>query len=247
MLKKSVKILSFICLGCIGKRIWKMHAFKVVDPENIFLSFPAISAQIVLILRVHLFWQLKVFEKYFTSLGVFGLSQKIQSNGKWFPLTVNHAPKPCKIFYTCILPSIDFHSRKIEEREKQQELRLHIQAPTRAPIAHPSTGESHPSTGEIVTPQHRLDRHHPRPIHPKPISFSTQSSSASLFSPSFSTADLSLFPSTTRFNEFFLLGFVSFVFIYWKMILYICLEVEKMWATSKKCLFYSIFKNTTKH
>ena len=57
-----------------------MHAFKVVDPENIFLSFPAISAQIGLILRVHLFRQLKVFEKYFTSLGVFGLSQKIQSN-----------------------------------------------------------------------------------------------------------------------------------------------------------------------
>ena len=105
---------------------------------------------------------------------MFGLSQKIQLNGKWFPLTVNHAPKPCKIFYTCILPSIDFHPRKIEEREKQQELRLHIQAPARASIAHPSISK-------IVAPQHRLDCHHPRPIHPKLISFSTQSSSAPSF------------------------------------------------------------------
>ena len=46
---------------------------------------------------------------------------------------------------------------------------------------------------------------------------------------------------------FFFLSFVSFVFLYWGMILYICLAVEKMWATSSKCVFYGIFKNTTKH
>ena len=51
----------------------------------------------------------------------------------------------------------------------------------------------------------------------------------------------------TRFYEFFLFGFIFFVFIYWEMILYICLEAEKMWATSRKCVFYNIFKNTTKH
>ena len=45
----------------------------------------------------------------------------------------------------------------------------------------------------------------------------------------------------------FFLGFVSFVFLYWGMILYICLAAEKMWATSRKCVFYGIFKNTTKH
>ena len=44
----------------------------------------------------------------------------------------------------------------------------------------------------------------------------------------------------------FLLGFVS-VFIYWEMVLYICLEAEKMWGTSRKCVFYIIFSNTTKH
>ena len=31
------------------------------------------------------------------------------------------------------------------------------------------------------------------------------------------------------------------------MILYIRLATEKMWATSRKCVFYGIFKNTTKH
>ena len=31
------------------------------------------------------------------------------------------------------------------------------------------------------------------------------------------------------------------------MILYIHLATEKMWATSRKCVFYGIFKNTTKH
>ena len=45
----------------------------------------------------------------------------------------------------------------------------------------------------------------------------------------------------------FILGFVSFVFLYWGMILYICLPAEKMWARSRKCVFYDIFKNTTKH
>ena len=45
----------------------------------------------------------------------------------------------------------------------------------------------------------------------------------------------------------FFLGFVYFVFLYWGMILYICLAVEKMWAISRKCVFYGIFKNTTKY
>ena len=51
----------------------------------------------------------------------------------------------------------------------------------------------------------------------------------------------------TGFDDFFFLGFVSFMFPYWGMILYICLAVEKMCATSIKCVFYGIFKNTTKH
>ena len=31
------------------------------------------------------------------------------------------------------------------------------------------------------------------------------------------------------------------------MILYICFATEKMWITSRKCVFYGIFKNKTKH
>ena len=46
--------------------------------------------------------------------------------------------------------------------------------------------------------------------------------------------------------NFFWLGFVS-VFIYWEMVLYICLEAKKMWGTRRKCVFYIIFSNTTKH
>ena len=54
----------------------------------------------------------------------------------------------------------------------------------------------------------------------------------------------------TIFDEFFLLGLVYFLFIYWEMILCTCLEAEKcekLWATSIQCVFYSIFKNITKH
>ena len=46
--------------------------------------------------------------------------------------------------------------------------------------------------------------------------------------------------------NFFWLGFVS-VFIYWEMVLYICLEAKKMWGTRRKWVFYIIFSNTTKH
>ena len=122
-----------------------------------------------------------------------------------FPLTVSHAPKPCKIFYTCIFPTIDFHPRKIEKRERNSK-----------------TGESSDRTSKHrqVAPQHRLDRHHLRPIHPKLISFSTQSSSAPPFLPSFSTANLSLFPLTVGFDDFF------FFFFCWVLFL-LCLSIEK--------------------
>ena len=70
--------------------------------------------------------------------------------------------------------------------------------------------------------------------------------------PSRSNLVTSLSPSSSQFDRiwwifFFFLGFVSFVFLCLEMILYICLEAEKMWATSRKCVFYCIFKNTTKH
>ena len=48
---------------------------------------------------------------------------------------------------------------------------------------------------------------------------------------------------------FFWLGFVS-VFIYWKMVLYICLEAEKMWENvrnkKKMCFLYSATQPNTR-
>ena len=76
-----------------------------------------------------------------------------------FPLTVNHAPKPCKIFYTCIFPTIDFHPTKIEEREKQQnrrEFRSHIQAPTSRTPAPPRSSPPKtdpPKTDLVLDPK----------------------------------------------------------------------------------------------
>ena len=46
---------------------------------------------------------------------------------------------------------------------------------------------------------------------------------------------------------FFFSGFCLCFCIKEWMILYIRLTTEKMWATSRKCVFYGIFKNTTKH
>ena len=57
-------------------------------------------------------------------------------------------------------------------------------------------------------------------------------------------ASIAISPSFVRIWWFFS-GF-CLCFEEW-MILYIRLVTEKMWATSRKCVFYNIFKNTTKH
>ena len=44
-----------------------------------------------------------------------------------------------------------------------------------------------------------------------------------------------------------LMNLIGSVFIYWEMVLYICLETEKMWEIRRKYVFYIIFSNTTKH
>ena len=57
----------------------------------------------------------------------------------------------------------------------------------------------------------------------------------------------SFFSQFDRIWFFFFSGFCLCFCIEKLMILYICLATEKMWATSRKCVFYGIFKNTTKH
>ena len=89
-------------------------------------------------------------------------------------MTVNHAPKPCKIFYTFIFPTIDFHPRKIEERERNSKTgessNHHFQASARALITHLSTGEGSDRTSKHrrVTPQHQRDRRTPSPPRSSP-------------------------------------------------------------------------------
>ena len=48
-------------------------------------------------------------------------------------------------------------------------------------------------------------------------------------------------------NGWVLMNLTGSVFIYWEMVLYICLEAKKMWEIRRKCVFYIIFSNTTKH
>ena len=52
-------------------------------------------------------------------------------------------------------------------------------------------------------------------------------------------------PNRNQIMNFFF--WVLFVFLDWGMKLYICLAAEKIWATSRKYVFYGIFNNTTKH
>ena len=72
---------------------------------------------------------------------------------------------------------------------------------------------------------------HPKTDRPRP---QNRSSSLSSF-----------FSQFDRIMNFFF--WVLFVFLDWGMKLYIYLAAEKMWATSRKCVFYDIFNNTTKH
>ena len=51
----------------------------------------------------------------------------------------------------------------------------------------------------------------------------------------------------TGFDDIFFSGFCLCFCIEEWMILYIFLATKKMWAISRKCVFYGIFKNTTKH
>ena len=143
------------------------------------------------------------------------------------------------IFYTFIFPAIDFHPRKLEEREKQ-----HNRRELRSPL--PSTSESSDRTSKHrrVAPQHQRDRRTlapPRSSPPKTdppktdLVLDPKLICATILAIvlDYRSISLSLDRWIWWFFFFFLLGFVSFVFIYWEMILYICLEAEKMWATSK--------------
>ena len=159
-------------------------------------------------------------------------------------------------------PSSDPHLEREREREREEE-----EEEERAQIS------VNPHSIGLITPRHTSADPHQRRPTPTPIKQrSTPTPIASrqltlapitdphqclslflllsiwpdlmIFFPEFCFFCVSLYD---RIWWIFFLGFVSIVFLYWGMILYIRLVAEKMWATSRKCVFYGIFKNTTKH
>ena len=141
-----------------------------------------------------------------------------------------------KWFEVKIFTSNHFRTHTQRERERERE------SPVLRPSSNLTTIAAHRS-------QHCVDRsaalHRAnRSIAPRTVSIATKIALLPRTAAHFSLpSSLNL----TGFDEFFFLGFVSFVFLYWGMILYICLAAKKMWSTSRKCVFYGIFKNTTKH
>ena len=69
--------------------------------------------------------------KIFYTMGHVWIGWKIQSNEKWFPLTVKYQPLKCKIVYTSLLPSNQLHPfsaylNRERERERERELEPEI-------------------------------------------------------------------------------------------------------------------------
>ena len=188
---------------------------------------------------------------------MFGCAWKIWSNKKLFPLTVKYPPHTRKSFYTLILTSNYFHSlQKISllihshhSRQAQVEGRREL-----SPMKPRSSPR--PMAPPVWSRRSNLSpiwsRRLSSSIVLKPISNESGLIVLRLhrvISPLDRTQSPLSLPSSLNLTEFddFFLGFVSFVFLCLEMILYICLEAEKMWATNRKCVFYCIFKNITKH
>ena len=183
---------------------------------------------------------------------------KIKSNWKYFQFDRKYSLPTRKIIFVLILPSNDFRNYSLLTNSSHTRTNL-ISAPTHAPTSSPyivwrQAPTAQPSQARQAPARFAL-RSHPRitPIalrsHQDCTDLSLSQSSAAVLCWYWSISHslfllLSIWPDLMNF---FWLGFVSFVFNYWEIVLYICLEAEKMWETSKKCVFYIIFRNTTEH
>ena len=194
---------------------------------------------------------------------------KLKSNWKYFQFDRKYSLPTRKIISVPILPSNDFQNYSLLTHSSHTRTNL-ISAPAhaptstphtvrrQAPVAQPSqaptrfTLRSHP---RIAPRSHRSHQSHRlywerTPGSHRDCTNHSLSQSGAVVLRWYWSISYSLFlllPIWLDLMNFFWLGFVSFVFIYWEMVLYICLEAEKMWETSRKCVFYIIFKNTTKH
>ena len=64
----------------------------------------------------------KGIRKIFYTTRIVWIGQKIQSNEKWFPLTVKYQPLECKTVYTSSLPSNHLHPHFHPTRERERPL-----------------------------------------------------------------------------------------------------------------------------
>ena len=154
---------------------------------------------------------------------------------KEFQLTVKLRPLTRKIFSTNILPSNHFWRRTKRERERERTHTCKHRERERERERERSWTQK---TQDRWTQKIR-DR---RTANPRTTSHTTPIAPVSR-----------TVPITPQFDQiwwFFFFCFVSFVswtekwyYIFvWKM-----RKCEKIWATSRKCIFYSIFKNTAKY
>ena len=67
--------------------------------------------------------------KIFYTMGHVWIGWKIQSNEKWFPLTVKYQPLKCKIVYTSLLPSNQLHpfSAYLNRERERESLNLRFE------------------------------------------------------------------------------------------------------------------------
>ena len=160
------------------------------------------------------------FQKFISGKWDVWLLLQIRSNWRAFPVDRISEPKRRKWISVSIFTSNDFWPWKIEERERERERGRNKEEITIAPA--------------------------PRRLREVPISVDRCVDRAKFRSVSRSRerSPITILPSFVRiwlfFSEFCLCSEE------W-MILCIRLVTKKMWATSRKCVFYGIFKNTTKH
>ena len=165
---------------------------------------------------------------------MFGCTWKIEFSRFAFQLTVKRSlwPGNCFTFLFSLQPFPNRASDAQREREKEtvSKNRLNSSPTTTdwAPVRRPTLRRSQHRANQAKIDSNATRSHLRRAISPLDRTQSPLSLPSSL--------------NLTRFDEFFFFGFVD-----WEMILYICLEAEKIWATSRKCVFYGIFKNITKH
>ena len=141
---------------------------------------------------------------------------------KWFQFDRNFTSLTRKWFYTFILPSN--HFRVTRKRERESERKREREKERRESRDCPKPSSSISSTDITGT---------------APIARYADCADCDLAFASIAIA------RSVRIWWFFFSGF-CLCFEEW-MILYIHLATEKMWATGRKCVFYGIFKNTTKH